>query len=141
MGTSIKKVKQAKRQATAAARSRSNSLRQALVDIRRSFPTRDDAGIHLQGAKEALALETNRPKRQSERMEQLCRAEIAHAIGGGEVWMNETLQRFEELAARAHAGDPSAEHDFFFEASQLFPIDFHQSRSAPPRHDRPPVHP
>jgi TolB-like protein len=33
-----------------------NSLRQALVDIRRSFPTRDDTGIHLQGDKEAVAL-------------------------------------------------------------------------------------
>jgi len=60
-------------------------------------------------------------------MEQVRQAGIAHAIDGrGEFWMNETLQRFEELAARAYAGDLSAERDFFFEASQLFPIDFHE---------------
>ena len=38
--------------------------------------------------------------------------------------MDETLERFEELAQRAQNGDPRARQDFYAEAAQLFPLDF-----------------
>jgi hypothetical protein len=38
--------------------------------------------------------------------------------------MSEVLQKFEELAKRARAGDAEAKRQFYDEAARLFPADF-----------------